>query len=57
LSELEQLQLRAYALFKKHRTLPDLSDETLTAFAREITETCNTAQVDSQSQSEGGSDE
>ena len=35
LSDLEQLQLRTYALLKKHRTLPDLSDETLMAFAAE----------------------
>ena len=57
LTDLEQLQLRAYALFKKHRTLPDLSDESLTAFAREINETCNNAQADSQAPSEGGAEQ
>ena len=35
LTDLEQLQLRSYALIKKYRSLPDLSDETLIAFAEQ----------------------
>ena len=37
LSELEQLQLRTYALVKMHRDLQTLSDEELIAFARDAT--------------------
>ena len=37
LSEMEQLQLRTYALAKRHRALQTLSDEELIAFATEAT--------------------
>lgn len=36
LTNLEQLQLRSYALIKKYRALPDLSDETLIGFAEQL---------------------
>ena len=35
LTDLEQLQLRSYALIKKYRALPNLSDETLISFAEQ----------------------
>ena len=54
LTDLELVQLRSYALFRKHRSLPDLSDETLTAFAREITQRRQAEQTDANSSSEGG---
>lgn len=59
LTELEQFQLRTYALIKKYRDLPDLSDETLIAFAQE-TLAMNDAERSEHthlSDEEGGSDE
>ena len=47
LSELEQLQLRTYALAKKHRALQTLSDEELIAFATEATAVSATPEEES----------
>jgi len=58
LTELEQLQLRTYALAKKHRALQKLSDEELIAFATEATavHTTPTEEPD-ESVEEGGDDQ
>ena len=56
LTDLEQLQLRSYALIKKYRSLPDLSDETLIAFAEEAAKITETDAIEQEMQSaeEGG---
>jgi len=58
LSDLEQLQLRTYALAKKHRALKTLSDEELIAFANQAT-AIHSTQSDKSDESieEGGNDQ
>ena len=59
LSELEQLQLRTYALIKKYRALPDFSDDTLIAFAEQTATSapCDDSDRSAQSPKEGGADQ
>ncbi len=63
LTEAEQLQLRTYALAKKHRALQTLSDEELIAFATEATaaysapEASDTAETADETLEEGGDDQ